>query len=413
MDNITHQGAALSGIRIIDLTTIVFGPYATQTLADYGADVIKVESPEGDGTRYNGPAPEHGMSSMFLGSNRGKRSVVLDLKSEAGRQALLALCDSADVFVHNMRPQKLERMGLGSEVLRARNPRLIFVALLGFGSDGPYAGTPAYDDIIQALSGTADLMQRATGKAGYMPTVMADKVAAQMAAHAMLAALFQRERTGRGQAVEVPMFEAVTSFVLVEHLYGGHWRPKQDFLPDSAEELGYPRLFAAWRCPYKTADSYACVMPYTNENWRRFFHAINREDLLRDSRFQSIAGRTEHVEELLRIVGSVVVSESTEYWLRLCRKLDIPCSPVNRLEDLETDPHLSAVGFFQSLPLNSGSGEEFRFPRFALRLSDSRVTPSPPPRLGQHSEEVLSSLGLSDAVLAEVLLHSRDHYGFD
>ncbi|MEF7615362.1 CoA transferase [Aquincola sp. MAHUQ-54] len=401
MDSNLPRDAALAGVRVIDLTTVVFGPYAVQTLGDYGADVIKIESPTGDGTRFNGPAHEPGMSSMFLGSNRNKRSVVLDLKQSAGCKALLALCDTADVFIHNIRPHKLAALGLSPQVLRARNPRLIFVGLHGFGEEGPYAGAPAYDDTIQALSGAADLVRRQSGTPGYLPTVMADKIAAQMAVHAVLAALFQRERTGRGQTIEVPMFEAVTSFLLVEHFFARQLQDGSTPTQPAEEDLGYPRSLAPWRRPYLAADGYVCIMPYTDENWRRFFVAAERSDLLADERFQSIAGRSRHVSELLGCMGEIVARKSIAEWMSLCSELDIPCAKLNRLEDLENDPHLRAVGFFQSLQLDAST--HLRFPRFPLRLSDSRVAPKPPPRLGEHTAEVLGALGLPEAVLCQVL----------
>lgn len=401
MDNNKTNDSALKGVRVIDLTSIVFGPYATQTLADYGADVIKIESPEGDGTRYNGPEVESGMSSMFLGSNRNKRSVVLDLKQPAAREALLALCDTADVFIHNIRPQKLTRLGLSADTLRARNPELIFAALHGFGEDGPYAGAPAYDDTIQALSGAADLVRRQSGEPGYLPTVMADKIAAQMAVHAIIAALFQRERTGVGQSVEVPMFESVTAFLLVEHFFARQLQSTAAPARASEEDMGYPRSLAAWRRPYRTADGHVCIMPYTDENWRRFFTAIARDDCLSDARFHGIASRSRHVAELLGLVGGIVASQTTGYWLTLCRQLDIPCAPLNRLEDLEDDPHMRAVEFFQSLPFDADT--QLRFPRFPLRMSASSVIPKLPPRLGQHTEEVLSALDLPDDVMKQVV----------
>ncbi|APW39737.1 CoA transferase [Rhodoferax koreense] len=401
MESNQSPDAALRGVRIVDLTTVVFGPYATQTLADYGADVIKIETPAGDGTRFNGPAAQHGMSSMFLGSNRNKRSVVLDLKQPEGRQALHALCDTADVFVHNIRPQKLARLGLSAAALRARNPRLVFAALHGFGEGGPYAGKPAYDDTIQALSGAADLVRRQSGTPGYLPTVMADKVAAQMAVHAIMAALFQRERTGLGQEVEVPMFESVTAFLLVEHFFARQLQ--EGPAPDRAteQELGYPRSLAAWRRPYRAADGYVCIMPYTDENWHRFFTAVERPDLLADPRFLSHASRSRHVAELLACVGDIVTGRTTADWLALCKAMDIPCARLNRLDELEEDPHLRAVDFFQSLPL--GADTQLRFPRFPLRLSASQVAPAAPPRLGEHTAEVLAGLGLPDCVLGPVL----------
>ncbi len=390
------SGPALAGIRVLDLSTIVFGPYASQTLADYGAEVIKIEAPRGDGTRYNGPAREPGMSALYLGSNRNKRSLVLDLKDPAAREALLALVDTADVFMHNIRPQALARLGLSGAMLLERNPRLVYVGLHGFGEDGPYAGAPAYDDIIQALSGAADLVLRQSGASGYFPTVAADKISAQMAVQAVMAALFQRERTGRGQTIEVPMFEVVTSFLMVEHFYGHHL--ETDAAP--TQPMGYPRSLDASRRPYRTADGWACIMPYTDENWRRFFEAVERPDLSADTRFHDIAGRARHVADLLALTAAIVGERPTYFWLDLCTRLDIPCARINRLEDLEADPHLRAVGFFQTV--EAPGGAPYRFPRFPVRMSDSAVAPTAPPRLGEHTAEILAGLGLAPALLARL-----------
>jgi crotonobetainyl-CoA:carnitine CoA-transferase CaiB-like acyl-CoA transferase len=393
--------AALRGVRVIDLSTVVFGPYATQTLADFGADVIKIEPPEGDAMRHNGPAHERGMASIYLGANRNKRSVVLDLKTAAARQALLALCDRADVFIHNVRPQKLAKLGITAEALRKRNPRLVFVALVGFGEGGPYAGAPAYDDIIQALSGASDLVMRQTGTPGYLPTVAADKISALMAVQAVMAALYQRERTGRGQSIEVPMFEAVTSFLMVEHFYQRHIQPADGPTRAEPAELGYPRSIDSWRRPYRTADGHACVMPYTDENWRRFFAAVDRADLAADARFQNMGARSRHIGELLELMAAILAKRSTAHWIELCTALDIPCARLNRLEDLEDDAHLQAVGLFGSLPF--GAGTSYRYARAPVRMSDSCVAPTVPPRLGEHTQEVLRQLALPASVLEELL----------
>jgi len=395
------KDAALSGVRIIDLTTVVFGPYATQTLADYGADVIKIEAPEGDSMRHNGPSHEHAMASLYLGANRNKRSVVLDLKKAAAREALLELCDTADVFIHNIRPQKLEKLGLSAELLRERNPRLIFVGLVGFGEGGPYAGSPAYDDIIQALSGASDLVMRQTSTPGYFPTVAADKISALMAVQGVIAALYQRERTQRGQTIEVPMFEAVTSFLMVEHFYLRQLQPSGDPAPAQRAELGYPRSVDCWRRPYRTADGHACIMPYTDENWRRFFTAVERPDLVADERFQNMAGRSGNIATLLELMAGILSNKSTAYWIDLCTALDVPCARLNRLEDLENDPHLQAVGLFESLPFDANTN--FHFPRSPVRMSDSHVPPTVPPRLGEHTEEILKPLGLLESVMRELL----------
>ncbi len=307
---------------MIDLTTVIFGPSATQILADYGADVIKVETPDGDTTRHTGPAIEPGMASLFLGSNRNKRSLELDLRRPEARAALLRLVTTADVFVHNIRPQKLEGLGLDPARLMAANPRLVYAGLHGFGEDGPYAGRPAYDDIIQALSGAADLARRQGGAPRYVPTVLADKTAGQMAAHAILAALFQRERTGSGQYVEVPMFEAMAQFLLIEHMNAHHFAA--DGAPADDEDFGYRRTMAAWRKPYPTRDGHVCFLPYSDRNWRDFFEAMGLDDHREDPRFASIGERTRHIEELYRLLEQLLVNETTADWLDLGER---PTSP--------------------------------------------------------------------------------------
>lgn len=400
------EAAALAGITVIDLTTIVFGPYATQTLADYGADVVKIEAPGGDSTRHTGPSQEPGMASLFLGSNRNKRSVVLDLKHADGRAALLALVDRADVFIHNIRPQKLAGLGLSAAALRQRNPRLVYVGLHGFGEDGPYAGRPAYDDIVQSLSGAADLMRRQSGAPAYFPTITADKTSGQMAVHAVLAALFQRERTGRGQVIEVPMFEATTAFLLTEHLYARHLAERDQGQPGAEGDFGYPRTLAAWRRPYRTLDGHVCVMPYTDDNWRCFFEASDRPALAADPRFADIGMRTRYIAELYAIAGDIVATRSTDEWLALCERLQIPCAPVNRLEDLENDPHLRAVGLFADV--TSDTGRHYRFVRNPVKLGDSHVAPAPAPRLGQHTAEVLGEAGLPGDLIGRILAGSAE-----
>ena len=399
------QPPALHGIRVIDLTTVVFGPSATQTLADYGADVIKVEGPEGDSTRFTGPALEEGMASLFLGSNRNKRSIVLDLKSEAGRLALSGLIDTADMLVHNIRPQKLAALGLAPDECCARNPRLIYVGLHGFGEDGPYAGLPAYDDIIQSLSGAADLCRRQTGTPRYMPTIVADKVAGQMAVHAALAALYQRERTGRGQFVEVPMYECVVQFLMTEHFAARHLvGPEDEDAQPRPEAFGYRRTLAEWRKPYATTDGHVCFMPYSDRNWRDFFAAVSLTHCIDDPRFATIARRTDHIELLYRMLVEVIAGESSDYWLELGGRLGIPCSRVNAMSDLEADPHLAAVGMFGLLPGEGGSA--MRYVRSPIRLAASEVPPRLPPRLGEHSAEILAELDL-EPELVRALTGSR------
>jgi crotonobetainyl-CoA:carnitine CoA-transferase CaiB-like acyl-CoA transferase len=384
----------LAGIRVVDLTSVLFGPYAAQILGDYGADVIKVESPEGDSTRRTGPGVEAGMSPVFLGANRNKRSAVLDLKQPAARQALLALVDAADVFMHSVRPQKLPALGLDAATLTARRPSLVYAGLHGFRADGPYGGQPAYDDIVQGLSGVADLMQRQTGEPRYLPTAAADKICGLVAAHAILAAIAGRERSGRGCVVEVPMFESMVAFNFVEHFYGRHFDP-----PTAG--AGYPRVLAAWRRPYRTLDGHVCMMPYTDAHWRRFFDAVGRADLCADPRFGTIDARTRHVESLYDTLSEIASGRSTSDWIALCLALEIPAAPVSRLDALESDPHLRATGFFETLH-DPGMGT-LRFPGVPVTFDGAPPPVAMPPRLGEHTREILAQAGLPQAAIDEMI----------
>ena len=389
----------LAGVRVVDVSTVVAGPLASQVLADYGADVIKVEAPGGDSTRYTGAALEDGMASLFLGSNRNKRSIVLDLKRAEPREALRALIATADVFMHNIRPQKLAGLGLAPEALCAAHPRLIYVGLLGFGEGGPYAGRPAYDDIVQALSGAVDLNRRHMGETRFLPTIVADKVAAQMAAHATLAALYQRERTGIGQVVEVPLFESIVQFLLVEHFSARHLVEAGDAAP-KAEELAYARTVSRFRKPFGTRDGYVCFMPYTDRDWAAFFHEVGEEGLAQDPRFGGVGERARNIEALYARLEMLMAGRTTSEWLEAGARLHIACASVNRLEDLESDPHLRAVGMF---PQVDAGGWTLRTVRSPVRMAGAPVPPACPPRLGEHSEQILRELGLPDDLVRAVL----------
>lgn len=375
----------LNGIRVIDLSAVVLGPYASQNLAEYGADVIKVEPPEGDSTRRTGPSTEAGMGAIFLGVNRGKRSVVLDLKRPEAREALLKLVDTADVLMHSIRPQKLQAIGLDPQTLMARNPRLVYVGLHGYGEEGPYGGLPAYDDIIQGQSGCAALMERQTGHPMYFPTIAVDKTAGLVATHAILAALVGRERSGKGSYVEVPMFEAMAAFNLVEHMYGHHFDPP-------LASTGYPRLFASHRKPYRTTDGFLCVMPYTDAQWQRFFKEGGRPEAAADPRFANIAERTRNIEALYSLAAEVIATRSTDDWLRTCGQLEIPASRMNRLEDLERDEHMLATGFFRTI--EDPAMGKLKFPGAAVRIDRRPLPVGMAPRLGEHTTEVLRELGI-------------------
>ncbi|MGO4815211.1 CaiB/BaiF CoA transferase family protein [Cupriavidus sp. 2MCAB6] len=384
----------LSGIRVIDLSTVVMGPYASQWLADLGAEVIKVEPPEGDSTRRTGPAAEDGMSAIFLGVNRSKKSVALNLKLPAAQAALERLLASADVFVHSMRPQKLGGLGLEPAAVMARHPRLVYVSLLGFAEEGPYGGRPAYDDIIQGLSGNAALMAAQTGTVRYFPTIAADKTSGLVAALSISAALAGRERQGgKGTLVEVPMFESMVAFNLVEHLYGQHFEPPRG-------PAGYPRVLAPLRRPYQTADGHVCMMPYTDAHWRDFFTAAGRPDLAADARFTGIAARTQHIETLYELTGEIVRARTTDAWLALCETLQIPVARVNQLAELVDDPHLRATGFFDML--DDPAMGTLRFPGAPVRFDGERAAPALPPRLGEHTRGLLGEAGLTTQQIDEL-----------
>jgi crotonobetainyl-CoA:carnitine CoA-transferase CaiB-like acyl-CoA transferase len=387
----------LAGVRVVDLTTVVLGPYATQALGDLGADIIKVEAPEGDTTRHTGPRRHDGMASLYMGINRNKRSIVLDLKQAPARAALLRLVDTADVFVHNIRPQKLAGLGLGPDALMAHRPRLIYAGIHGWREDGPYGGRPAYDDIIQGLCGMASLMQQLTGEPRYAPTILADKTCGLVAAQSILAALYHREKTGRGQFVEIPMFETMVSYIMVEHLHGG------TFVPQNGT-LGYSRVLAPWRRPYPTADGYICMLAYTDGQWRRFWEALGKPEMMRDPRFVDMASRSRHIDDVYRLAAEQMTSRTTAEWLALLDRLEIPAGPVNSLADVLDDPHLAALGFFRRM--QHPSEGEIVVPDPPVRFSQTPAAIERlPPRLGEHGREILLEIGMHnedvDALVAD------------
>lgn len=375
----------LDGIRIVDLTTVFSGPYATVLLGDLGADVVKVEAPGGDVVRRVGPAPTPAMGPMFMAVDRNKRAIGLDLKHPEGREVLGRLVDGADVLVHNMRPDAARRIGADPDSTRARNARLIHLAVVGFGSEGPYADLPAYDDVIQAASGLVTIQSNPDERPDYVRMVVADKTAGLLAFGAVCAALVQRDRTGEGCAIEVPMFEAFTSFVLLEHLYG------RTFDPPTAP-AGYERVLASDRRPFRTADGWLSVVFYNDRHWQGFFDLVDDSELATDARFADHRSRTANSELLYAMVAEAMVHRTTGEWLALLRNLDVPAMPVASLDDVLDDPHLRAVGFFErSEHPTEGSYLRVRNPlRFSSGLDDDRIQP---PRLGEHTAEVLAELG--------------------
>jgi crotonobetainyl-CoA:carnitine CoA-transferase CaiB-like acyl-CoA transferase len=381
------RSGPLAGVRVIDLTSVVLGPYATQLLGDLGADIIKVEAPDGDTTRHTGPRRNPGMAAMFMGVNRNKRSIVLDLKQTAARDALLRLVDTADVFVHNIRPHKLEKLGLGHADLLARCPRLIYAGLHGWREDGPYSGRPAYDDIMQGLCGVAALMDQLTGEPRYAPTILADKTCGLVGSQAIIAALYHREKTGRGQFVEIPMFETMVAFLMVEHLNGRSFVPEQG-------PAGYERVLVPWRRPYQTADGYVCMLAYTDAQWRRFWEAVGKPEMMSDPRFVDLAARSRHYADVYRLAGEQMVGRRTVEWIALLDTLEIPAGPVNSLDAVIDDSHLAAIGFFRRM--RHPTEGELMMPDVPVQFAQSPAgIDRLPPRLGEHGREILEELGMS------------------
>jgi crotonobetainyl-CoA:carnitine CoA-transferase CaiB-like acyl-CoA transferase len=378
----------LAGVRIIDATAVVLGPYATQILGDMGADVIKLEAPEGDMMRHAQPARSPGMSAQFLTPNRSKRGIVLNLKLPGAHAALLRLIATADVFVHNMRQAAAETLGLGYRRLREANPRLIYAAACGFGSSGPYAGRPAFDDIVQALSGIVDLNGRAQGKPSFVPSTMVDKITGLHLASAIAMALFHRERSGEGSEIEVPMLEVMTSFLMVEHLSAA------TFIGDGGA-VGYRRLLGD-RGPYRTEDGYVAVLPYTRRQWLRFFTAAGRPDLAADPRVTDDVKRSHSLDELYATVAELLPARKTAEWLALFAELDIPAAPIRSFDSVLEEPHLAATGFFKEM-MHPSEGA-VRVPGIPIRVdgAEGEITRLAP-RLGEHTRDVLGEAGLSTA----------------
>jgi crotonobetainyl-CoA:carnitine CoA-transferase CaiB-like acyl-CoA transferase len=383
----------LHGIKVIDLSSVIFGPYCAQWFADLGADVIKLEAPEGDSTRQTGPGLEPGMAALFLGSNRGKRGLVLDLKTAEGRAALDRLLETADVLLHSIRPQKLASLGLEPKALLDRHPRLVFAGLHGFGEAGPYGGLPAYDDVIQGMSGIADLMMQSTGEPRYMPTIIADKVSGLTAGLAILAAIVRRQTTGKGGFVEIPMFETMVAFNFVEHYYGHHFDPPKG-------PLGYPRVMAPWRRPLATSDGYLCMMAYTDAHWRGFFTVADAPQHIDDPRFASIATRTTHIDAIYGLAAALVKTRATAEWLAILESAQVPCAPVITLAALETDPHLVATGFFTQVETPAGP---LRYPGVPVLFDGQRPPVGAPPHLGEHTRQILAEAGFSEEDIAALL----------
>ena len=377
----------LHGIRILDLTTVVLGPYCTQIMADMGADVIKVESPDGDSTRYIGAGRRLGMSGIFINLNRGKRSLVLDLKEPEGRAALLAVARGCDVFVHSMRAKAIDRLSLGFDAIRSVAPSIIYCSATGYGSRGRYRDKPAYDDVIQAGCGLAMLQAEQLGAPQYVTTVVADKVTGLMTLSGILLALFHRSRTGEGQMVEVPMFETMASFVLAENICG------QAFDPPLGRAV-YERLTTPARKPYRTRDGYLSVIVYTDRQWKEFLRVADRADLAADPRLASFAARTSHVDFMYRLIESIIATRTCAEWIETLEDADIPVMPVLSTDQLFADPHLGEAKLMERVA--TARDGNMRLPRTPVELSETPARSlTAAPELGEHSRQILLEAGFA------------------
>ncbi|MGE0557877.1 MAG: CaiB/BaiF CoA transferase family protein [Burkholderiales bacterium] len=380
----------LSGVTVVDLTTVVMGPYATQILGDLGAAVIKVEAPGGDNVRHVGPMRNKGMGHMFMHLNRNKKSIVLDLKQPAGRDALLRIAANADVLLYNIRPQAMLRLGLDYAAVAAVNPRIIYVGAYGFGQQGPYATRPAYDDLIQGMSALPWLLQQSgVDEPRYIPATLADRIVGLHAVYAVTTALYHRERTGSGQAVEVPMFECVSQMILGDHFGGRTFDPPLG-------HAGYARVLAQHRKPFRTRDGHVCVLMYNDKQWQAFFRLIGREDLYRDDpRFNSHENRSERIDEVNAFVAGEMLARTTAEWLAALQQADIPAAPMNSIDDVIADEHLNASGFITTE--DHPSEGRLRTTRAATGWSNAPAAPQcGAPRLGEHGAEILRSAGYRD-----------------
>jgi crotonobetainyl-CoA:carnitine CoA-transferase CaiB-like acyl-CoA transferase len=386
----------LAGVRVVDLTSVIMGPFATHILADMGADVIKVESPEGDTFRGYRPYRHKGMSGPFLHLNRNKRSIVLDLKTAKAKAALDRLIETADVFVHSLRPNAIAKLGYGAERVRGLRPDIVYCGAYGFGAAGPYGEKAAYDDLIQAGAGLAGLSVPMTGAPAYLPTVLCDKLAGQAIAYSIVAALYKRSQGGGGETIEVPMFETTVEFALIEHFGGMAFEPPLG-------KPGFNRVLNAFRKPYRTTDGYACILPYSDRNWRDFYRFTGRTEFEEDERFRTLPDRVVHIEVLYSLIEEEASRFTTAEWVAFCDEVSIPCMPVLSLEDLPDDEHLREVGLFmiEEHPSEgtyrtvrrpvSFSGAPFEIARHA-------------PRLGENTEEILAEIGMGEEGAAMPML---------
>ena len=389
------MAGALEGIKILDLTSVGFGPYACQILGDYGAEVIKIEAPEGDITRGIAPFKNKGMGHFFINANRNKRSLILDLKNKKGKATFFKLVEKSDVVMTSIRPAAMERLGIGFRACKQINPSLIYVALVGFGQLGPYAKRPAYDDIIQGVSGMAAMQGGREGDPTFVNASVCDKICSQIAAHATLAALFARTKSGTGQLVEVPMFESMVGFNLVEHQSGMPFDPPLG-------STGYERSMVKYRRPYATRNGFVCALPYTTKHWQSFFSIMQREDMLNDPRVLDPKVRSEKIGELYELVSDLVADWDTEDLLKALEEGDIPHGEATQLYDLKNDDHLEAIGFFQTHDHPTEGTIKLTSPPVKLSETPTNIRRLPP-LLGEHSSEILKEIGYSEEEIRELI----------
>ena len=383
MPSPAQASGPLSGLRVIDLTAMVMGPYCTQMMADMGAEVIKIEPPDGDNTRYISVGPTHGMSGVFVNVNRGKRSVVLDLRAQPGVVALRALIGRADVFIHSMRGKAIRKLGFDYQSVAALRPDIIYTNCYGYSRRGPDADLTAYDDTIQAECGLPAIQQMLTGEASFVGTIMADKIAGMTALYATMMALYHREKTGEGQEVEVGMFETMASFMLVEHANGAMFDPP----------LGpalYPRAVAPNRRPYRTQDGQIAALIYNDKQWSAFIEAV-RPPWAGDQ-YATLKQRAQQIDKVYALLAETMRERTTQEWLTLFRKLDIPAAPLRTPQELFDNPHLNAVGLFETVETPQGRMRMPGVPTWFSRTPGKIAGPAP--ELGAHTREVLDSLGL-------------------
>jgi len=382
----------LQGIKVIDLTSVMLGPFCTQILGEMGAEVIKIEPPGGDIGRWTGIARTKGMATGFMTKGRNKRSVVLDLKKAEAKAVLRRLVASADVFVHNIRPKAAARLGIDYASVSQWRPDIVYASATGYGEDGPFVDKPAYDDLIQGASGLASLFGSVTGTPRYAPSVLADKTTGLYLTYSISMALFYRERTGEGQKIHVPMYESFVSFIISEHFQGRTYDPPSG-------PAGYQRMLTTHRRPFPTADGFVCVLPYNDKHWRTFFALVGRDDLLDEPKFARQSSRSANIDELYSIVAGVMQTRTTQQWLHDLEQADIPVMPMNAPEELFECPHLDAVGMFPQVEHPTEG---------TLRTTKVPVSFSKTPggyyrhaeNLGQSTQAVLAEAGYSEEEIA-------------